>query len=175
MHRVEDEDSQAHRNEDEESEGENGRGRERHDKENEGARAKQSQANEAARAEQSQENERKRQQRSAAPLTASKEGKEGKRPRRSANIEGIMERYLEMKTKQANDEAAQLARERDSAQESDFSIKRCISALSTMEVTKEEKVKAYTVFKSKENRETFLCACEEDPKTAMLWLRSEIA
>jgi hypothetical protein len=44
------------------------------------------------------------------------------------------------------------------------------------EVTKLEKAKAYSVFtKSKENRETFICACEADQESALIWLRNEMA
>lgn len=88
----------------------------------------------------------------------------------------MMERFLDIRTKLAEDEAAQLAKENTSSQEINFSIKRCISVLSIMEVTKEEKAKVFTVFiKSKENRETFLCVCEQDPESAMIWLKSEMA
>ena len=41
------------------------------------------------------------------------------------------------------------------------------------EVTKPEKAKAYSIFaKSKENRETFICACEADQESALIWLRN---
>jgi hypothetical protein len=56
----------------------------------------------------------------------------------------------------------------------DFSIKRCVFVLNTMDVTKEEKVKAYGVFKSKENREIFLSAWSEDQKASLMWLRGEM-
>jgi hypothetical protein len=43
------------------------------------------------------------------------------------------------------------------------------------EVTKLEKAKAYSIFaKSKENRETFICACEADQESALIWLRNEM-
>jgi hypothetical protein len=44
-----------------------------------------------------------------------------------------------------------------------------------MDVTKEEKAKAYVVFNNQEKREIFLCAFEEDVESAMIWLRSEMA
>jgi hypothetical protein len=41
------------------------------------------------------------------------------------------------------------------------------------EVTKLEKAKAYSIFaKSKKNRETFICACEGDQESALIWLRN---
>ncbi|RCV25758.1 hypothetical protein SETIT_5G191300v2 [Setaria italica] len=104
--------------------------------------------------------------------------KEGQRPRKSAKIEAMMERFLEMRTKQTEDEAQQLAREnepkdKEAAKGDEYSIKRCISIINTMEVTKQEKAKAYAIFtKSKENRETFICASEEDEESALIWLRN---
>ncbi|KAK3138689.1 hypothetical protein QOZ80_5AG0372150 [Eleusine coracana subsp. coracana] len=87
----------------------------------------------------------------------------------------MMERYLNMRTKQVEDEAAQLAKEKETAQGSDFSFKRCIFVLNTMDMTKQEKAKAYSVFKSVENKEIFLSSCEEDQESALIWLRSEMA
>ncbi|PVH34120.1 hypothetical protein PAHAL_8G148800 [Panicum hallii] len=105
----------------------------------------------------------------------------------------MMGAYLEMRTKQAEAEAGvadrakemeereretreREAREKDAAQASDFWIRRCISVLNTMKVMKEEKIKAYAIFiKIKENRETFICACEVDQESALIWLRSEMA
>ncbi|RCV25588.1 hypothetical protein SETIT_5G177600v2 [Setaria italica] len=120
-------------------------------------------------------------------MTASrkKPEKEGQRPRKSAKIEAMMERFLEMRTKQAEDEAQQLAREnetrekeardKEAAKGDEYSIKRCISIINKMEVTKQETAKAYAIFtKSKENRETFICASEEDEESALIWLRNEM-
>ncbi|RCV13639.1 hypothetical protein SETIT_2G361600v2 [Setaria italica] len=103
----------------------------------------------------------------------------------------MMERFLEIRTKQAEDEAKQLAREnearekesrkkeardKEAAKGDEFSIKRCISVINTMEVTKQEKTKAYAIFtKSKENRETFICASEQDQESALIWIRNEMA
>jgi hypothetical protein len=101
----------------------------------------------------------------------------------------MMEQFLALRTKQAQDEASQLARENEArekeardkearekqAEGNDFSIKRCISIVNTMDVSKQEKAKAYAVFgKSKENRETFICASEEDQEAALIWLRNEM-
>ena len=79
-----------------------------------------------------------------------------------------------MRTKQVKDEAVQLVREKEVTRDNDFSIKRCISVLNSIEVTKEEKAKAYGVFKNPDNREIFLSACDEDPESALIWLRNEI-
>jgi hypothetical protein len=81
-----------------------------------------------------------------------------------------------MRTKQVQDESADLAKEKEVAQGNDFSIKACISVLSTIEVIKEEKAKAFVVFiKSKENREAFLTGCELDPESTLIWLKNEMA
>jgi hypothetical protein len=100
-----------------------------------------------------------------------KDEQEEKRPKKSSRIESMMEKYLEMRTKQVEDERSQLSKE-EAAQDDDFSIKRCVSVLNTMDVTKEEKVKAYGVFKRK-NREIFLSAWSEDQEVSLMWLRSE--
>ena len=82
-----------------------------------------------------------------------------------------MERYIEMKSKQSEDETVQLAREKECSQATDYSIKKCMCMLSTMDVTKQEKVKAYSVFKSPENGEIFLSACEDDLECELCWLK----
>ncbi|KAK3121468.1 hypothetical protein QOZ80_8BG0653920 [Eleusine coracana subsp. coracana] len=114
------------------------------------------------------------QQRRLATALKNKEGKDAKIPKKTASIEGMRERYLEMRTKQAEEETASLEREKVIAQGADYSVKRCISVLSSMDVTKEEKAKAYVVFKNPGNMEVFLCACEHDLESALIWLRSEM-
>jgi hypothetical protein len=71
---------------------------------------------------------------------------ETKMHKKSSNLEGIMGRYIDMRMKQAKEEAAQLAKvrereDKEASQDVDFSIKKCISILGTMEVTKEEEAK----------------------------------
>ena len=79
------------------------------------------------------------------------------------------------RAKEAEEEAAHLAKEKEAAECNDFSIKRCISVLNTLDVTKEEKAKAYVVFiKSKENREAFISGCELDVESTLIWLRNEM-
>ena len=97
-----------------------------------------------------------------------KDEQEEKRSKKSTRIETMMEKYLEMRTKQSEDESAQLAKEKEQTQDADFSIKKCISALRSMEVTMEEKAKAYAVFKTPVNREVFLCAFEDDHESALI-------
>jgi len=91
---------------------------------------------------------------------------EPKRRRSNADVAAMMEKYIEMKTKQIEDTKA------DSRNMDEFSIKNCIARLSTMEFSQEEKVKALRVFKSADNRELFICT---DLETAAMWLRSEMA
>ena len=77
---------------------------------------------------------------------------------------GVMERYLEIKEKQAKDEATR-----------DFSITKCIAVLKTMEgVTPAEKIKAFDVFKNAENREIFINAAADEDETALMWLHSQM-
>uniref|UniRef100_A0ACD5ZCF3 Uncharacterized protein n=1 Tax=Avena sativa TaxID=4498 RepID=A0ACD5ZCF3_AVESA len=99
----------------------------------------------------------------ATPSTST--GIEPKRRRSNADVAAMMEKYIEMKTKQIEDTKA------DSRNVDEFSIKNCIARLSTMEFSQEEKVKALRVFKSADNRELFICA---DLETAAMWLRSEM-
>jgi hypothetical protein len=83
-----------------------------------------------------------------------------------------------MRMKQVEEEATQLAKEKEEkevSQDADFSIKKCISILGAMEVTKEEKVKAYNVFKDLDNMHFFLSACDDDAESALIWLRNEMA
>ena len=44
-----------------------------------------------------------------------------------------------------------------------------------MEVAKDENAKAYSVFKDPDNRQIFLSVCDDDPESALIWLRNEIA
>ncbi|VAH45086.1 hypothetical protein VPH35_028413 [Triticum aestivum] len=94
------------------------------------------------------------------------EEKEPKR-RRGANgdVAAMMEKYLEIRTKQVEDE-------RNKPRVVDeYSIKNYIDLLKTMDITPEEEVKAFRVFKIPENREIFMSA---RPETALMWLRAEM-
>ncbi|KAI4979842.1 hypothetical protein ZWY2020_016595 [Hordeum vulgare] len=92
--------------------------------------------------------------------------KEPKR-RRGANsdVAAMMEKYLEIRAKQVEDE-------RNKPRVVDeYSIKNCIDLLKTMDITPEEEVKAFRLFKIPENREIFMSARRE---TALMWLRTEM-
>jgi hypothetical protein len=113
-------------------------------------------------------------QKRTADVPRNGEEKLSKRQKKSSSIEVLMERYLDFRSKQAEDEATQLTREREAREGDDFSIKNCIAVLNTLEVTKEE-VKAYKVFKDPNNRQIFLSACNDDREAALMWLRNEMA
>lgn len=98
-----------------------------------------------------------------APSTSTEN--EPKRRRQNGDVAAMMEKYIEMKTKQI--EGAQA----DSRNVDEFSIKSCIARLNTMQVSQEEKVKALRIFKNAENRELFICT---DMETALMWLRAEM-
>jgi hypothetical protein len=78
-------------------------------------------------------------------------------------LEGLTGRYLDMKTKQVEDEAAQVAKEKEVAQANDFFIKRCIAILSIMDV-----------FNIPNNRGTFICFNDDELEIALLWLRGKM-
>jgi hypothetical protein len=89
-------------------------------------------------------------------------------------LEGLIGRYLDMKTKQVEDEAAQVAKEKEVAQANDFFIKRCIAILSIMDVIVDEKMKAAEVFNIPNNRGTFICFNDDELEIALLWLRGKM-
>lgn len=97
----------------------------------------------------------------AAPSTSTeKEAKKGR-----VDVAAMMGRYIELKQMQIESKQA------DPINVNQYSIKNCVERLSTMELSKEEKVKAMKVFKNAENRELFLCA---DMEIALMWLQGEM-
>ena len=90
------------------------------------------------------------------------------------SLEGLVGRYLNLKSKQVEDEVTQMAKGKESAQGNDFSIMRCISVLRSMNVTTDEKIKAAEVFDIPNNRETFISFSIDEPETALLWLRRKM-
>jgi hypothetical protein len=92
--------------------------------------------------------------------------KELKKPVKSDEMVQVVDRYVKMKEKQAEDEKAE---------SSTFSIAKCIAAVNKIQdFTRQERVKASKVFKSLENRETFLTWVTEDEESAIMWLRGEL-
>jgi hypothetical protein len=85
----------------------------------------------------------------ASTTTRNKEEKETKKPKKqsSNDIAENMDRYINMKEKHFEIEFAQLANEKKVAQAGDYSIKRCISEMTKMALSTDEKVAAADVFK----------------------------
>lgn len=112
---------------------------------------------------------------------AAQKGVASKNPHKEANkpkkredaMVGVMEKYVEIKRKQAEEESAFLAVSRN-AQE--FTISKCIAVLHKMQsIERGERADAYKVFKVAENRETFLTSTADDEESVAEWLRSEMA
>ncbi len=87
----------------------------------------------------------------------------------------MMESYLEMRKRQSEEEEAKKreeeAKKRDEASKvEDCSIRNCITVVESMEeLSNEEKVKSFGVFKDVQNREIFMSA---GPMTRLIWLRT---
>lgn len=96
-------------------------------------------------------------------------GKRVQKRQKEAEVAHMMEKYLEVKTKQVEGEVAEKSRAGSGADE--YSIKQCISVISTMvELTGEEKAEAFDVFKDAQNREIFMNA---DSPTRLIWIRKK--
>ncbi|AQK93232.1 hypothetical protein ZEAMMB73_Zm00001d010011 [Zea mays] len=67
------------------------------------------------------------------------------------SLEGLVGRYLDLKSKQVEDEVTQMVKGKESAQD--------------------EKIKADEVFDIPNNREIFINFRVDEPETALLWLR----
>jgi hypothetical protein len=105
-------------------------------------------------------------QRKVAGPSTNKPKKIKRSPRKSSDdgLVGVMERFVKIKEKEANHEAAQ-----------DFSITKCIAALRTLEgFDPKDKPRSFAVFKSAENREIFLNAVDDKDGSALTWLRAEM-
>ncbi|KAJ1256348.1 hypothetical protein BS78_K044100, partial [Paspalum vaginatum] len=87
-----------------------------------------------------------------------------------AAVAEMMGRFLEMKEKQAEVEAEE--RTRANANENDFPISMCIAVVDGMEeLSEDEKVDAYDIFKDGQNRAIFMTAKDA---TRIKWLRKKI-
>ncbi|XP_040378720.1 uncharacterized protein LOC107303897 [Oryza brachyantha] len=93
-----------------------------------------------------------------------KRQKNPKRRKQNGNVAEMMEKYIELRHKQVEDE---MAREKELAKQVDeYSIKNCIAVLSTMkELSPEETAHAFNVFKDTQNREIFMSV---DPTSRIL-------
>ncbi|KAE8816147.1 hypothetical protein D1007_06264 [Hordeum vulgare] len=110
----------------------------------------------------------------AAKMKPRKEAKKAKKTG-DAMVE-VMQQYVNIKKKQAEDEIALLTKESaGSTNGHEFSISRCISLVHKMgDIARHERARAYKVFKNVENRETFITSAAEDEASAVEWLRSEM-
>ncbi|KAI4985289.1 hypothetical protein ZWY2020_017919 [Hordeum vulgare] len=92
-------------------------------------------------------------------------------------IAGALEKYIELKKRQVDDEATYLANEKaEGTKLHEFSITKCMDVLKEMEdVTRIEKIRAFNVFKDAANREIFINAADDDKDTAVMWLRSQMS
>lgn len=99
-----------------------------------------------------------------------KREKNPKRHKQNGNVADAMEKYIELRHKQAEEE---MVREREATKQVDeFSIKKCIDVLSTMnELSPEENAQAFSVFKDAQNREIFISA---NPTARILWLKLQM-
>lgn len=96
------------------------------------------------------------------------EGKRLGKKQKQENVAGMMERYLEIKTKQVEGEVKEKAK---ASEADDFSIKNCLSLVNTIEeLSGEEKAEAFDVFKDAQNREIFMTA---EPTARLIWLRKK--
>uniref|UniRef100_A0A8I7BC06 Uncharacterized protein n=1 Tax=Hordeum vulgare subsp. vulgare TaxID=112509 RepID=A0A8I7BC06_HORVV len=92
-------------------------------------------------------------------------------------ISGALEKYIELKKRQVDDEATYLANEKAEATKlHEFSITKCMDVLKTIEdVTCIEKIKAFNIFKDAANCEIFINVGDDDKDTAVMWLRSQMS
>lgn len=99
-----------------------------------------------------------------------KREKNPKRHKQNGNVADAMEKYIELRHKQAEEE---MVREKEATKQVDeFSIKKCIDVLSTMnELSPEENARAFSVFKDAQNREIFISA---NPTARILWLKLQM-
>jgi hypothetical protein len=98
--------------------------------------------------------------------------KVGHKRKQNGDVAEMMGRYLELKTKQTEEEVAGLKRARTKTEAADFSIKTCIALLATMEeLSCEERADAYDVFKDIQHREIFMTA---DPSSRLIWPKKKI-
>ncbi|KAE8789574.1 hypothetical protein D1007_36219 [Hordeum vulgare] len=110
----------------------------------------------------------------AAKMKPRKEAKKAKKTG-DAMVE-VMQQYVNIKKKQAEDEIALLTKESAGLTNGhELSISRCISLVHKMgDIARHERARAYKVFKNVENRETFITSAAEDEASAVEWLRSKM-
>jgi hypothetical protein len=84
----------------------------------------------------------------------------------------MMGRFIQLKEKQAEAESMQQERAKSNQHEDEFPIPVCIAVVEKMDdLSDDEKVKAYDVFKDPQNRAIFMTAKDS---TRLKWLRKKI-
>nr|AAU10684.1 hypothetical protein [Oryza sativa Japonica Group] len=104
--------------------------------------------------------------------TSDKTEKATQRRRQDGKVVEMMGKFLEFKEKQAETEITQQERARSNVHEDEFPIPVCIAVVDSMEdMSDDEKVLAYDVFKDPQNRAIFMTAKDS---TRLKWLRRKI-
>ncbi|CAD6261244.1 unnamed protein product [Miscanthus lutarioriparius] len=104
-----------------------------------------------------------------ASATSNKTEKAARRRRQDGKVVEMMGRFIEMKEKQ---ESMRQERARSNQHEDEFLIPVCIAVVDKMEdLSDDEKVEAYDVFKDPQNRAIFMTAKDS---TRLKWLRKKI-
>jgi hypothetical protein len=108
--------------------------------------------------------------RRATELIPPNGGRKVGKKQKQEHVTAKMEKYLELRTQQVEEEVA--AKARAASEVDDFSIKNCISYVNTIEeLSGEEKAEAFDVFKDAQNRQIFMTA---EPVSRLIWLRKEM-
>ncbi|KAK3128411.1 hypothetical protein QOZ80_6BG0461280 [Eleusine coracana subsp. coracana] len=111
-----------------------------------------------------------------------KEKNGGQKRKKDDRVADMMKRYLELKTKQVEEETAELRRVTtnvDAEQERprinapmDFSITSCVVVVNTIqEFLNDEKIDSFDVSKNPQNREIFMAA---ESTTRVLWRKKKL-
>ena len=106
----------------------------------------------------------------AEPAFSACSGQKGSGSGKKRSIAGVLQGYLDHKIKQSKTFVESL----DETSKGDYSIKKCMDLLESMEeLSDEEKAQATSVMKCEVNREIFINFT--NPRVRLLWIKGEIA
>jgi len=106
----------------------------------------------------------------AEPTSSACSGQKGSGSGKKRSIAGVLQGYLDHKIKQSKTFVESL----DETSKGDYSIKKCMDLLESMEeLSDEEKAQATSVMKCEVNREIFINFT--NPRVRLLWIKGEIA
>ena len=106
----------------------------------------------------------------AEPASSACSGQKGSGSGKKRSIAGVLQGYLDHKIKQSKTFVESL----DETSKGDYSIKKCMDLLESMEeLSDEEKAQATSVMKCEVNREIFINFT--NPRVRLLWIKGEIA